>query len=142
MSLKNLSKLFSGKARSIELQRNGLADYFEWHRPRLSMSCNQIFLIRDIESGRRRIYQNLRLDMDKRLHAHLLSEGIGNRISENNALQIIKRMMDQVYYTRNCLSDEVRCHRQGHWHTFKPEDNIRTTFESITAVMAWDNRKT
>src|SRR5690554_8105153 len=85
----------------LELQRNELADYFECAPSQINyvlatrFSLNQGYYIESRRGGGGYI-RILRLDVDRNDYMHyLLSEGLGNKISEQNALQIIKRMMEQ-----------------------------------------------
>jgi transcriptional regulator CtsR len=135
----------------LELQRNELADYFECAPSQINyvlatrFSLDQGYYIESRRGGGGYI-RILRLDVDRNDYMHyLLSEGIGNRISENNALQIIKRVMDQEYITQETaylMKSAVTDKAIGIPSSLR--DNIRASIlrSMITAVMAWDSRKT
>lgn len=135
----------------LELQRNELADYFECAPSQINyvlatrFSLNQGYYIESRRGGGGYI-RILRLDIDRNDYMHyLLSDGIGNKISEQKALQIIKRMMEQNYISQKSaflLKSAVTNKAIGIPSNLK--DNIRASIlkSMITAVMAWDSRKT
>ncbi len=134
----------------LELQRNELADYFECAPSQINyvlatrFSLNQGYYIESRRGGGGYI-RIMRLDVDRNDYMHyLLSEGIGNKISEQKALQIIKRMMEQNYISQKAaylLKSAVTDKAIGIPSNLK--DNIRASIlkSIITAILAWDSRK-
>lgn len=144
--IKSLLRESEGK---LELQRNELADYFECAPSQINyvlatrFSLNQGYFIESRRGGGGYI-RILRLDVDKNDYMHyLLSEGIGIKISEQTALQIIKRMMEQEYITQKIaylIKSAVSDKAIGMPSSLR--DNIRASImkSMITAMMAWDSR--
>ncbi|HHT65903.1 MAG: CtsR family transcriptional regulator [Caldicoprobacterales bacterium] len=133
----------------LELQRNELADYFECAPSQINyvlatrFSLNQGYHIESRRGGGGYI-RILRLDVDKNDYLHyLLSEGIGAKVSEQAALQIINRMKEQEYITQKTaylMKSAVLDKAIGMPSSLK--DNIRAGIlkSMITAILAWDSR--
>ena len=87
----------------------------------------------------------VRLDVDRNDYLHyLLTEGIGNRISEQKAMQIIDRMKEQEYISEKAaylLKAAISDKAIGIPANLK--DNIRANIlkSLITAIMAYDSKK-
>ena len=86
----------------------------------------------------------MRLDVDKDDYLlYLLTEGIGSKLSEKNALQIIQRMADQRYISQKTaylMKSAVTDKAIAIPSTLK--DGIRSSIlkSMITAVMAFDEK--
>src|SRR5690554_791307 len=85
----------------LELQRNELADYFECAPSQINyvlatrFSINQGYYIESRRGGGGFI-RITRLDVDKDGYMlYLMTEGIGSKLTEQQALQIIQRMVEQ-----------------------------------------------
>jgi transcriptional regulator CtsR len=145
--IKTLLKESEGQ---LELQRNELADYFECAPSQINyvlatrFSLNHGYHIESRRGGGGYI-RIVRLDIDRNDYMHyLLSEGIGNKISEQKALQIIKRMLDQNYISQKgalLIRSAVTDKAIGIPSNLK--DNIRASIlkSMLTAVMTWHSRK-
>ena len=87
----------------------------------------------------------IRLDVEKNDYLHyLLSEGIGTRITEKNALQIIKRLFEQgdiseksAYLMKSAITDKAIMIPTN------LKDNIRAGIlkSMITAIITWNSKK-
>ena len=134
----------------LELQRNEMADYFECAPSQINyvlatrFSLNQGYYIESRRGGGGYI-RIVRLDMDKNDYLHqLLDKGIGPRITEKDALQIVHRLLEQkdvspksAYLMKAAVSDKAINIPSG------IKDNIRAGIlkSMITAILSWDSRK-
>ncbi|HHY81203.1 MAG TPA: CtsR family transcriptional regulator [Clostridiales bacterium] len=134
----------------LELQRNELADYFECAPSQINyvlatrFSINHGYYIESRRGGGGYI-RIVRLDVDKNDYMrYLLSEGIGSKISEQNAMQIIQRMAEQNYISemtaflmKSAISDKAIAIPAA------LKDNIRASIlkSMITAIMTWEGKK-
>ena len=131
----------------LELQRNELADYFECAPSQINyvlatrFSVNQGYYIESRRGGGGYI-RIMRMDVDKDDYLlYLLTEGIGSKLSEQSALQIIQRMDEQGYVSsqiahlmKSAVSDKAIAIPS----TLK--DGIRASVlkSMITAVMTFE----
>lgn len=134
----------------LELQRNEMADYFECAPSQINyvlstrFSPNQGYYIESRRGGGGYI-RIIRLDVEKNDYLHyLLSEGIGTRITEKNALQIIKRLFEQgdiseksAYLMKSAITDKAIMIPTN------LKDNIRAGIlkSMITAIITWNSKK-
>lgn len=98
--IKSLLQESEGK---LELQRNELADYFECAPSQINyvlatrFSLNQGYYIESRRGGGGYI-RIVRLDVDKDDYMlYLLTEGIGSRLNEQEAMHIVQRMRNQGF---------------------------------------------
>ena len=144
-----IKSLLSESEGQLELQRNELADYFECAPSQINyvlatrFSVNQGYYIESRRGGGGFI-RIVRLDVDKDDYLlYLLTEGIGSKLSEKNALQIIQRMADQRYISQKTaylMKSAVTDKAIAIPSTLK--DGIRASIlkSMITAVMAFDEK--
>ena len=144
-----IKSLLSESEGQLELQRNELADYFECAPSQINyvlatrFSVNQGYYIESRRGGGGFI-RIVRLDVDKDDYLlYLLTEGIGSKLSEQNALQIIQRMADQRYISQKTaylMKSAVTDKAIAIPSTLK--DGIRASIlkSMITAVMAFDEK--
>ena len=144
-----IKSLLSESEGQLELQRNELADYFECAPSQINyvlatrFSVNQGYYIESRRGGGGFI-RIVRLDVDKDDYLlYLLTEGIGSKLSEQNALQIIQRMADQRYISQKTaylMKSAVTDKAIAIPSTLK--DGIRSSIlkSMITAVMAFDEK--
>ncbi|NLU35984.1 MAG: CtsR family transcriptional regulator [Clostridiales bacterium] len=145
--IKSLLKESEGQ---LELQRNELADFFECAPSQINyvlatrFTLNHGYYIESRRGGGGYI-RIVRLDVDRNDYLHyLLTEGIGNRISEQKAMQIIDRMKEQEYISEKAaylLKAAISDKAIGIPANLK--DNIRANIlkSLITAIMAYDSKK-
>ena len=145
--IKSLLRKASGQ---LELQRNELADFFECAPSQINyvlatrFTLNHGYYIESRRGGGGYI-RIVRLDVDRNDYLHyLLTEGIGNRISEQKAMQIIDRMKEQEYISEKAaylLKAAISDKAIGIPANLK--DNIRANIlkSLITAIMAYDSKK-
>lgn len=133
----------------LELQRNELADYFECAPSQINyvlatrFSVNQGYYIESRRGGGGFI-RIVRLDIDKDDYMlYLLTEGIGSKLPEQDALHIIQRMADQgyisikaAYLMKSAVTDKAIAIPSS------LKDGIRASIlkSMITAVMAFDEK--
>lgn len=129
----------------LELKRNELADYFDCAPSQINyvlatrFSLNQGYYIESRRGGGGFI-KIVQLDMDKDDYLlFLITEGIGSRISEQDAGQFVERMRCQEFITdrearmmRAAISDKAIAIPSS------IRDNLRASIlkEMITAVMS------
>ena len=145
--IKSLLKESEGQ---LELQRNELADFFECAPSQINyvlatrITLNHGYYIESRLGGGGYI-RIVRLDVDRNDYLqYLLTEGIGNRISEQKAMQIIDRMKEQEYISEKAaylLKAAISDKAIGIPANLK--DNIRANIlkSLITAIMAYDSKK-
>jgi len=132
----------------LELQRNELADYFECAPSQINyvlatrFTLNHGYYIESRRGGGGYI-RIVRLDLDRNDYLHyLLTEGIGNKISEQKAVQIIDRMAEREYIankTAYLLKAAVSDKAIGIPSNLK--DNIRANIlkSMITAILTYNS---
>ena len=144
--IKSLLEESEGK---LELQRNELADYFECAPSQINyvlatrFSLNQGYFIESRRGGGGYI-RIIHLNVDKDDYMlYLLTEGIGTRITEQVALQLIQRMLDQdfiierdAYIMKSAILDKAIAIPS----TLK--DSIRANIlkSIVTAIIAFDGK--
>lgn len=133
----------------LELQRNELADYFECAPSQINyvlatrFSVNQGYYIESRRGGGGYI-RIVRLDIDKDDYTlYLLTEGIGSKLSEQDAMQIIQRMADQdyistkaAYLMKSAVTDKAIAIPSS------LKDGIRASImkSMVTAIMAFGDK--
>ena len=144
-----IKALLSDSEGSLELQRNELASYFECAPSQINyvlatrFSVNQGYYIESRRGGGGYI-RIVRLDIDKDDYLlYLLTEGIGSGLSEQSAMQIIQRMVNQEYISEKTaflMKSAVTNKAIAIPSTIK--DSIRASIlkSMITAVMAFDEK--
>ena len=144
--IKTLLKESEGQ---LELQRNEMADYFECAPSQINyvlttrFSPNQGYYIESRRGGGGYI-RIIRLDVEKNDYLHyLLSEGIGGRITEKSAFQIIKRLLEQgdiseqnAYLMKSAITDKAISIPSN------LRDSIRASIlkSMITAIITWNSK--
>ena len=129
----------------LELQRNELADYFECAPSQINyvlatrFSLNRGYYIESRRGGGGYI-RIVRLDVDKDdFLLYLLTEGIGSRISEQEASRIVDRMQEQGHITaREAGLLKAAIQDKAIMIPASMKDNIRAGIlkSMITALMA------
>jgi len=135
---------------TITIQRGKLANEFDCAPSQINyvlatrFTLNHGYYIESRRGGGGYI-RIVRLDVDRNDYLHyLLTEGIGNRISEQKAMQIIDRMKEQEYISEKAaylLKAAISDKAIGIPANLK--DNIRANIlkSLITAIMAYDSKK-
>lgn len=134
----------------LELQRNEMADYFECAPSQINyvlstrFSPNQGYYIESRRGGGGFI-RIIRLDVEKNDYLHyLVTERIGNQITEKSALQIIKRLLENediseknAYLMKSAVTDKAIIIPTN------LKDNIRAGIlkSMITAIMMWNSKE-